>query len=264
MAKFDVYYDEFNDLWLRDDPEWVKDRKKFLKKFLKNIEQYYKGSLGDANYKQQFVHYFVYGELLRYPDQIIKDFRGYYEMLLCIPWSNQEELERVFYFRLYSASDRSEISNYFLSHLSFFYRDMPEEWPKISLFSDVIWGTKYNEIKASDFSDELIVSPDPARVMSIFFQDALKLFLGDLGDGFTWLNCSFDYFISCADYVAEHQLDFEPQKLRRLFIHLKTLNGIKPREFGQNQQEVYDKLYPYLMAESAPQFIVDVREEIMT
>lgn len=109
MANYDVYYDEFKDLWLRDDPVWVSERKNKWQKILSNMETYHRRSLGDKNYLTQLKHYFLYGQHLMYTDKIVRNFIGSRERIICVPWVLERELESVFHYYAHNSYNKNRI-----------------------------------------------------------------------------------------------------------------------------------------------------------
>lgn len=261
MAKYNVVYDEFKDRWLRDDPKWVEDSKKLLKQVLKNKKEY-RGREDEALYIQQFKHYFIFGERLRYPDLVVRDDIGALEELLCIPWSNKDELESVFYHGPNNTSHRQEQAMRFAILSSYYLRGLPDQWPRIQLFCDVIFGEEYKEVKVPERpgSDHLvIVSPDPVRFVDDYISCARDLFLKGNGNSLTWLNCAFDYFCSCMSHLVEKGVVLDSILLNLIFECFEYVAEVKP-EFDRYQQDIFDKLNGYMMSEEAPKFIVEFKD----
>ena len=245
-------------LWLTDNPEWVKARKQLWRKVLANMVDYYGGSVGTAEYKKQLTQYFVYGKATGLGI-------GMYQHLLCTPWETESQLKILFDDPFVGASKRKDLM-YLPIAYSYFYRELPEQWHRIQLFSESLWGSSYRVIESPSQSGSLdmsVISPDPEVIVRQYMKDSYQLFHGRYGsDSFTWLNCNFDYFLSCADYVNEHSLEIGGSYFRKLMKYLLQLNGAQP-EFGKYQQEVFDNLYPYLMAKDAYPFILEVRNKVL-
>lgn len=265
MAKYEVYYDEFKDLWLREDCDWIDNRKKILKKILKNREEYYRRGLGSAHYKQQLTRYFVYGELLRYPDLIVNEKIGSNDRILCVPWTTKEELESVFNYRLHTATTRRELTLSFPIVSSYYYRGIPEEWSRIQLFCDVMFGDKYKEVKSPNLpgSDQLeIISLAPDEFVTNYILGSIRMLSRVNENNLSWLNCCFKYFTSCARYIGDQNFEYEERLLRKLFNLFDAVLEKKP-EFDQYQKDVFDGLYAFMMAKDAPKFIVEFREKFL-
>lgn len=261
MAKYNVVYDEFKDLWLRDDPEWVENRKKLFKKVLKNKEEYRRGK-DEALYTQQFKHYFVYGELLKYPDLVVKNAINGMNRLLCVPWCNREELESVFHYRLHTGTTRIDLATRFSIIASYYFRGLPDQWLRIQLFCDVIFGNEYKELKAPETpgsSHMAVVSPDPLHFVQSYISSARNLLLKGNKNSVTWLNYSFDYFRSCMSHIVKEGAVLDNIVLKLLFESFEYIEEVRP-ELDQYQQDVFDKVHGFMMSEAAPKFIVEFRE----
>lgn len=91
MADYEIFYDQFKDFWLRENPDWIKKRKDKLRILLKNRKSYFGGS-DSPYYTKQLTHYYVWGELIRPKNRIDKNRIKLKERILCIPWNNEKEL----------------------------------------------------------------------------------------------------------------------------------------------------------------------------
>ena len=261
MAKYNVIYDEFKDRWFRDDPKWVGNRKDLFKQVLKNKEEYH-GGKDEALYNQQVKHYFVYGELLRYPDLVVKNAIGATNRLLCVPWSTKEELESVFYYGSNSANNRPEQAMQFAILSSHYFCGLPELWPKIQLFCDVIFGDEYKAVRMPEIqgsSHLVVVSPDPLRFVEDYIACSRHLLLKGNKKSVTWLNYAFNYFHSCMSHISDNGIVPDSILLKLVFECFEFVEEVKP-ELDQYQQDIFDKLYAYMMSEDAPKFIIEVRE----
>jgi len=262
VANYEVYYDEFEDLWLRDNQEWLEARRDLWGKVRKNIEDYFGAGFNDGNHKEQLTQYFIYGRRIRYEGKLIRDFIQGIERLLCVPWESEEQLEKVFNYRNHVAIERVEMAHSFPLLMSYYYKGIKDQWPRIELFCDFVYGDKYTEKLSPNLpqlKDLCVISPTPKKTVERFLSSSCDFLLDEKSnDTFTWQICSFKYFKSCVDFLEDNDCELSNRKLRSVERRFAAVRN-KSDSLGFYQKKLYVCLSSYFESDEVSNSLICLR-----